>query len=198
MTAVSWRADEAYVRGLDFFGGIVAEVPVSAWTKPSPCQGWRLIDVLGHVGTAVRFGTALLRADDPAWEPVDPPGSAVDVDPLPWWSALSDAAREAVRGVDLTRVVDSPMGPRSIGEGLGFPAVDLFVHAWDLGRGVGIDVELPVEAMDFAHAVLDPIPEEQMRSPGVFAEQVSTSADATPSQAFLGWTGRDPSWTPTK
>jgi uncharacterized protein (TIGR03086 family) len=152
--------------------------------------------VLGHVGSAVRFGTKLLRDDRPVWEPVDPPGSAVEGDPGSWWQTLVGPAREALSGVELSRVVESPMGRRSIGEGLSFPALDLFVHAWDLSRVVGVDVEVPVEAIEFARGVIDPIPAEQVRSPRVFAAEVAPLPDATPTQRFIAWTGRDPRWAP--
>lgn len=88
------------------------------------------------------------------------------------------------------------MGRRSIGEGLSFPALDLFIHARDIGRVVGADVEIPAEAIEFAHAVIDPIPAGQVRSPRVFAAEVSPPPDATPTQRFIAWTGRDPRWGP--
>ncbi len=187
-----WESDTAFLEGLAFFGGVVARLQASDWERPSPCAGWRELDVLGHIGSAVRFGTKLLAGEHPAWEPVDPPGAAVEGDPGSWWEALAVPARAAVSGVDLSRVLDSPMGRRTIAEGLSFPALDLFVHAWDLGRGVGVDVEIPSELIEFAHAAIDPIPAERVRSPGVFAEEVSPPADATPTESFIAWTGRDP------
>lgn len=192
------RPDAVFLDGLDFFSRAVAALQPSDWDRPSPCAGWRAIDVVGHVGLAVRFGTQLLGDDRPVWEPVDPPGRAVEDDPCRWWQALVEPAREAVRGVDLSRVVDSPLGRRSIGEGLSFPALDLFVHAWDLGRVVGVEVDIPSEVIEFGHAVIDPIPAGQVRSPRVFATEVSPPADATPTQRFLAWTGRDPHWMPDR
>ncbi|MHB1510255.1 MAG: TIGR03086 family metal-binding protein [Acidimicrobiales bacterium] len=190
------RADVVFLDGLGYFGGAVSRLRGSDWSRPSPCSGWRALDVLGHVGSAVRFGTKLLRDDDPAWAPVDPPGSAVVGDPGSWWEALVDAAREAVGGVDLSRVVDSPAGRRSIAEGLSFPALDLFVHAWDLGRVAGTDVEIPAAVIEFAHFVIDPVPVDQLRGPQVFAAEVTPPPDATATEAFIAWTGRDPRWAP--
>ena len=108
--------------------------------------------MFGHVGSAVRFGTNLLRDDRPVWEPVDPPGAVVEGEPGAWWETLAGPAREAVSGVELSRVVESPMGRRSIGEGLSFPALDLFVHAWDLGRVVGADVDIWFRCVSFSRA----------------------------------------------
>lgn len=99
-------------------------------------------------------------------------------------------------GVDLAKVVDSPMGRRPIGEGVSFPASDLFVHAWDLARSVGNEVEVPAAVTDFAHAVIEPLPEAAVRSDQVFAAPVSARPDGSPSQEFIAWTGRNPSWSP--
>ncbi|MHB2023343.1 MAG: TIGR03086 family metal-binding protein [Mycobacteriales bacterium] len=190
------RSDAVFLGGLDFFGAAVARLAASDWDRPSPCAGWRALDVVGHIGSAVRFGTKLLLEEGPVWEPLEPPGAAVEGDPGSWWQRLVGPAREAVSGVELSRVVDSPMGRRSIEEGLSFPALDLFVHAWDLSRVVGAEVEIPAEAIEFARRVIDPIPAEQVRSPGVFAAAVAPAPDATPTQRFIAWTGRDPRWAP--
>jgi len=74
--------------------------------------------------------------------------------------------------------------------------LDLFVHAWDLSRVVGADVEIPGEVIAFAHAVIDPVPAEQVRSTRVFAPAQAADPDATATQRFLAWTGRDPRWAP--
>jgi len=93
---------------------------------------------------------------------------------------LSYRARSASGvGVDLAKVVDSPMGRRPVGEGLSFPALDLFVHARDLARSVGKDLEVPATVIDFARAVIDPLPEDAVRNDRVFARPTPAPAGTT-------------------
>jgi len=187
-----WSPDVAFLSGLDFFDDVVRSVGPQDWQRPSPCAGWLAVDVLGHIGIGTDFGTKLLRGEQPEWHPVDPPGQAVSGDPAHWWAVKVGPAREAVQGVDLAQERDSPRGRRSIGQGLSFPAVDLFVHGWDLARSAGRDVEIPDDAIAFAHQVLDPMPTERMRSPAVFAPEVELPTGATATQRFIAWSGRDP------
>lgn len=191
---VTLKPDAAFIRGLAFFGDAVHQLNAEDWGRPSPCQGWRALDVLGHVGRATRFGTLLLRGARPAWSPVEPPGAFVEGVPGKWWDELAGEARRAVEGVDLSREVDSPMGRRSIGAGLSFPVLDLYIHGWDIAKSAGFDLVIPAEAIEFAHAVIDPVPAEQVRNPRIFAAEKPVPANATDSQGFLAWTGRDPAW----
>jgi hypothetical protein len=91
---------------------------------------------------------------------------------------------------------DVTVGPRSIGEGLSFPALDLFVHGWDLARSTGGVVVIPSEAIEFARAIFEPIPEGQIRNPRIFGDAVAPAPDSSQSDAFIAWTGRDPRWAP--
>ena len=191
---MSWSPDAVYIEGLGFFSASVALFQDPDWRRTSPCSGWTVLDVLGHVGTAIGFGTELLRGEQPVWSPRNPPGASVEGDPRTWWDTLVTPALEAVAGVDLTVVVESPGGRRSIGDGLTFPALDLFIHGWDLSRSLGRDVEIPPEVIEFAHIVFRPIPSDQVRSPRVFADALAAPPDATPTDAFIAWTGRDPRW----
>lgn len=190
--------DDAYLAGLDFFDHTISRFPADAWQNTSPCAGWNALDVLGHMGSAVGFGTELLdgiaSGSTPDWEPVDPPGRAVVGDPAQWWYALVSPARNAVRQVDMTQMVDTPVGRRSVAGGLAFPAIDLFVHAWDLGRAGELEVEIPQQAIEFARAATADIPDEQLRSPQVFAAEITPGSNTTQSERFIAWTGRDPNW----
>jgi uncharacterized protein (TIGR03086 family) len=189
------RPDVVFLEGLDFFTQVTVQARPPDWERSSPCAGWRALDVVGHVGTAVRYGTALLRGAAPTWRPMDPPGDAVGGDPTTWWATIAGPAHDAVGGVDLDRTVEGPMGPRTVGDGLAFPALDLFVHAWDLARSIGTSVVIPRDVIQFGHARVGAIPARQVRSAGVFADEVDPPAGATDSDSFIAWTGRDPRWT---
>ncbi len=191
-----WSPDAAYVAGLDFFTTCVARLGRGDLLLASPCSEWTALDVLGHVGAGIDFGTRLLRGERPTWAPLDPPGDGVTGDPHRWWDLLASSARQSVAAVDLAAQVETPNGKRTIGDGLSFPALDLYVHGWDLTRSVGLDTAIPTEAIEFAHDFLDPLPAERLRHPGVFSAPVVGAPNLTTTQAFIAWTGRDPAWLP--
>lgn len=193
-----WAPDIVFVEGVDFFSASVALLQDPDWIRPSPCLEWTALDVLGHVGSAVGFGTELLSGGQPEWSPTDPPGAVVVGDPRSWWGALVAPARRAVVNIDLTLVVDSSVGRRSVADGLSFPALDLFIHAWDLARSAGRDVVIPTEAIAFARVIFEPIPEEQLRSPRIFGDALAPPPAPSQSESFIAWTGRDPRWTPPR
>lgn len=192
---MSWNAAETYREGLTFFTGVVDAVPAGTWEQPSPCEGWRALDVLGHVGEATGMGARILRGETMQFSRVDPPASAIDGDPTMWWHAIADDAAMALQTVDdLDREVDSPMGRRTVRDGLSFPAVDLFIHGWDLATATGQSLVIPDEAIGFTRALFDHVPVEAARRPGVFADERDGPTDGSPTDALIAFTGRDPRW----
>ena len=192
METVTWQADTAYLEGLDFFSAVVERFPADGWDRASPCSGWRALDVLGHVGATTRYGIEVLRGGTPSWQPSATPGDSVEGEPVAWWEAIVGEARPLVRTAELEKEVDTARGRRSVAEGLSLPAVDLFVHGWDLARSAGESVEIPGEAIEFARPVLEGIPPELMRTAAAFSAAVEPPEGATPSEAFLAWCGRLP------
>ncbi len=141
------------------------------------------------------MGARILRGGDMSFDRRDPPSSIIEGEPLTWWKDLSSEAREALAGVeDLDREVDTPMGRRSIREGLSFPAADLFLHGWDLAVATGQSVAFPDEAVEFVRAMFENVPEEITRRPGVFSPAVETPEGSNPTEALIAWSGRDPRW----
>jgi uncharacterized protein (TIGR03086 family) len=186
-------SDIAFRNGLDAFGAVVGAVPAPGWDAPSPCAGWTALGVLGHLGSSVSFGVSILEGGAVEWTTADWPGDLVVGEPADYWTGVAASARTALVDADLDAVRDTPMGPRTVAQGLAFPAIDLYVHAWDIGRAAGIDVVVRADVIEFSHDYLDPIPRERMRGPdGSFGPEVDPPADATPTEAFIAWTGRSP------
>ena len=186
-------SDVLFDSGLDVFGAVVDQVPAGSWDDASPCEGWTALDVLGHLSSTIDFGISILEGEQPTWPEADRPADLVDGDPATAWRATAERARAALGGADLEQVMDTPMGPRTVADRLAFPAIDLYVHAWDIGRAAGIEVEIPDEVATFAHTYIDPFPEEVVRGPdGSFGPEVEVGANATSTERFLAWTGRDP------
>lgn len=195
---MTWNAVTTYREGLGFFTAVVDAVPADAWGRPSPCAEWTALDVLGHVGEATSMGIRILRGDELSFTRLDPPSAAVAGDPVEWWHALAaDALATFDADIDLDREVDSPMGRRTVREGLSFPAVDLFVHGWDLATATGRGVTIPDEAIAFTEALFAHVPTEASRRPGVFSDEREAPAGATPTEALIAFTGRDPRRSPT-
>ena len=187
------RSDAVFDQGLDVFGAVVEQVPAEAWDNPSPCAGWTALDVLGHLGTSVRMGISLLRGEQPTSPDAPRPADLVDDEPRAYWSAIAAEARAALVGADLDLEMDTPMGKRTVADRLAFPAIDLFVHAWDIGDATGVPVEVPADVIAFAHSYIDPLPDEAIRGAnGAFGREVEPPPDATPTDAFIAWTGRVP------
>jgi hypothetical protein len=57
-----------------------------------------------------------------------------------------------------------------------------------------VDLDLPAGAIEFARAVLEPLPAGQVHNPRVLAAEKPAPPGATDSQALIAWTGRDPDW----
>lgn len=191
------RSEEVFDRGLDAFDEVVRRLRPEDWEAPSPCEGWTALDVLGHLGSSIGMGISVLQGRQPEWPDVERPADLVEGEPTAYWQGLVTAAREALEGTDPELEMDTPMGRRTVRDRLAFPAVDLYVHAWDIGRAAGLDVEVPAEAIELAHGYIDPLPTELVRGPqGAFDAEVEVPPDATPTEAFIAWTGRDPRWRP--
>ena len=190
MTATSGTV---FLDGLDFFGEVVEQLTPEDWDRPSPCEGWTALDVLGHLTTSLGMGLALFAGEQPTWPEADRPADLVHGDPATAYADIAARCRTAFEGADLDQEMDTPMGRRTVADRLAFPAIDLYVHAWDLATAAGIAVEIPDTVVEFAHAFIDPLPEERVWGPqGAFAAKVEPPGDATLTEQFVAWTGRRP------
>ena len=187
------RSDVVFVRGLDAFTVVAEQLRPEDWDRASPCAGWTALDVLGHLGSSIGFGVSLLRREEPTFPEAPRPADLVTDEPVAYWNRIATEAREALVGADLELEMDTPLGKRTVADRLAFPAIDLYVHAWDIGAAAGVRVEIPPDAIEFAHSYIDPIPADKVRGDGgAFSPELDAPVDATATEAFIAWTGRSP------
>ncbi|MEZ5322132.1 MAG: TIGR03086 family metal-binding protein [Microthrixaceae bacterium] len=188
----STSVDAIFRDGLDYFGSVVERLEDDRWDRPSRCEGWTNLDVLCHVGAVLDMATDVAGGRQHQFRSVDRPAEHVAGSPRAYWSAQAAKARAAVADADLQRECSTEMGTMTIGQRLGFPAIDLHVHAWDIGKDEGIDLTIPVEVVALSERSLGRFPEDVVRSMGVFGPRVELAEDASSSDRFLAFTGRDP------
>jgi uncharacterized protein (TIGR03086 family) len=189
---MSSRSGELLDQGLDFFTAIITRLSDDDWERPTPCAGWTARDVLGHLATSTRVAISVMQGRPPVWPDVARPGDLVEGDPVGFWRGTVVQARDVLRNADLARAMETPLG-RTVADDLAIPVIDLYVHAWDLGLVAGVAVEIPAGVIEYAHAYIDPLPEELVRGEDrAFAPQIRLPASATPTEAFIAWTGRQP------
>ena len=184
--------DAVLLTGLDTFGTVLEHVAPGDWDQPSPCEGWTARTLTGHVFTVLDSAATVLRGGTFDWAGAAQPSDVAGDDPVGAFRQRSTDARAALLDADLDEVMETPIGPMSIRKRLAFPAMDLHLHAWDLGRTVSFAVEVPDDVAGFVHATLDPMPAEMVRSQGVFGPEVTAPAGATTTEALMAWTGRQP------
>jgi uncharacterized protein (TIGR03086 family) len=185
---MSSRSGELLDQGLDFFTAVLTRLGDDDWERPTPCAGWTVRDLLGHLVTTIRVAISVMQDQQPTWPAVAHPGNLVEGDPVEFWRAAAAQARDA----DLERVMDTPLG-QTVADDLSIPVIDPYVHAWDAGAAVGIAVEIPAGVIGYAHAYIDPLLPEVVRGKGrAFGPQTRPPAGATPTERFIAWTGRQP------
>ena len=179
-------------RALDQIGALVDTTAVDRLGDPTPCTGWDVRTLLGHLVAVHRRVAHVARGGDP----FDIPRFAEVPDGR--YAAALAAARadvDAVWGDEavLDRVLTLPWG-RMPGRHAGFGYVQEYtVHAWDLAAATGrtgdLDPGLAEAIEDTARRV---VPAEGRGEHVPFGPVVAVGPDAGPYERLVGWLGRDP------
>jgi uncharacterized protein (TIGR03086 family) len=128
---------DGFVRALDGFEAVMAQVPSGRWDAPSPCQGWSAADVAGHVIGNLRAVEAFATGSEEEPGPAAPRSAAGDDALAAWRCARADMmavldARALERGVPLPWGGEMPLG-----EFLERYPLEILVHTWDLAQATG-------------------------------------------------------------
>ena len=167
--------------------GLIAQTSTDQLDLPTPCEEWKVRDLLGHLtGGATTFAAAV-RGEEP------PAEIATPADPIV--TATCNAAvadiDEAFRGPGaLERIVATPFGEMPGETFARILAFDVLMHTWDLATATGRTVDVPesvvAEIDGFARGVITP----ELRVPGVFGPEVEPAPGASTLERLVAFSGR--------
>ncbi len=181
MDEISERFDRIAGR----FTDVVRGVPDGRWDDPSPCAGWTARDVVGHL---VEWVPAFFGDHGVTFGAIP----SVDDDPVGAWEAVRDPIAAALADPDqATRVVETPFHTMSLAETVDMIVTgDVFTHTWDLARATGQDERLDPDQLRRMIAGMSQIPDEVLRSGGMFGPALEVPDGADEQTRYLAFVGR--------
>jgi uncharacterized protein (TIGR03086 family) len=162
----------------------IAAVDPTAWSSPSPCEGWTARDVVRHLVDVHDRFEALVGL-----EPVQHP--PVDDDPLAAFVAVRDRMQADLDDpVRREREYDGRFGRSTFGAAVdGFVCFDLVVHGWDLARATGQDETIDPDEVERLTAMVEAMG-ETMRANNVIGPPVEPAPGADARTRLLNALGR--------
>ena len=176
---------ERYERITGQFTDRVRGVSADAWDNPSPCEGWTARDVVGHLTAWIPdfFGAQGVEF---------PPVPSVDEDPVAAWETVRRTVADALADPTMAaEPVQTPFSTQSLAETVDLIVIgDVFTHTWDLARATGQDDTLDAEQLHRMIAGIGAVPEEILRSDGMFGPPIEVPDDADDQTRLLAYFGR--------
>ena len=172
---------------------LVADVRDDQLGDPTPCEDWRVADLLAHL-----FQFATVFACNARGEPF--PGT--DGLPDDWRTVVPRALEELGRAWQQESAwqgrVSAGGVEMSAEDNAVVAAEELVVHAWDLARATGQDFDPDPESLGHLERFLEVFAEPIAAGTGPYGPAVSVPADASRWERLLGAAGRDPGWRPSR
>jgi len=181
---------------------VVNATTLADLTRPTPCAGWNLADLLSHMTVQHRGFAAAARgsgADPEVWQPESVRASVI-ADPA---RTYADAARDVLDAFAADGVSEATFALPDFGPGATFPGavamdfhfVDYVVHGWDVAATLGLPYELPDEVAAAVLPLAMFVPDGEYRSTdgAPFGPAVEGDGDDDLGR-ILRHLGRRPDW----
>jgi uncharacterized protein (TIGR03086 family) len=184
---------------------VVSAVTADDLSRPTPCAGWNLADLLTHMTVQHRGFAAAARghgADEAVWQTgtVD---EEVAVDPAGTYAAAAADVIDAFAGADVLKssFVLPELGADASFPGemaIGFHYIDYVVHGWDVARALGRSYELPAEVLAAAVPLALFVPDGDFRAidNAPFGPVIPVADSTGDLDRILAHLGRSPHWAP--
>ncbi|OBK32590.1 TIGR03086 family protein [Mycobacterium sp. 1245111.1] len=183
---------------------VVSAVTTADLSRPTPCAGWNLADLLTHMTVQHRGFAAAARghgADEAVWQTgtVD---QEVAVDPGGTYAAAAADVIDAFAG---DGVLESSFVLPELGADASFPGemaigfhyIDYVVHGWDVARTLGRSYELPADVLAAAVPLAFFVPDGDFRAieNAPFGPAIPSVDSTSDFDRILAHLGRSPQWT---
>jgi uncharacterized protein (TIGR03086 family) len=185
---------------------VVSTLTTDHLSRPTPCAGWNLADLLAHMTVQHRGFAAAARgegADLAIWDPATV-ADAVAADPVATYSAAAAAVIDAFAGPE---VLDATFALPEFGPGATFPGsvaisfhlVDYVVHSWDVARTLGHPFELQADVVAAALPIAFVVPDGDFRTAAnaFFGPAIPSTDPVDDLDRILAYLGRSPEWAPS-
>jgi uncharacterized protein (TIGR03086 family) len=176
---------------------LVAQATAADLTRPTPCDGWTLRDLLAHMTVQHDGFAAASRGDGSPerWRAGSPAGDPVAAYRVAAGGVLTAFAADGVldREFPLPEIRDG--GPFPAGQAISFHFVDYVTHSWDVARTLGLPAPFEPDVLEAALTVAQAVPAGPARlAPGAaFAPPVDWPGPGKLAR-LVALLGRDPAW----
>lgn len=170
-------------------------------SRPTPCAGWDLNDLMAHMTVQHRGFAAAARGhgdDHAVWDPATVSAEVRD-DPA---GAYAAAAADVLDAFAADGVSDRPFALPEFGPGaqvpgaqaIGFHFVDYVVHGWDVAASLGVPFDIPADVVQAAAPIAIAVPDGDFRQAdgAPFAPAVAAPEQAGDLDRILSHLGRSP------
>lgn len=181
-------------RALAATGTVVAKLEESHAHLPTPCAGWTVTDLIGHlVDGNLLFAQAASGRTDIDWTQRGRHGLSAEM--VQAYQHSTETVLSAFRepGV-LKRTVTLPSGPLPGESAIAVHFVDVLVHGWDLAVAIGADDTLDDQLARAAVGIVELYPKDLFGDERFFAQQLPIDRTTSPGDELLRMTGRNPTY----
>jgi uncharacterized protein (TIGR03086 family) len=168
---------ELHAEALTLAAAHIVPLRPADMSRPTPCAGWSLADLLAHmVGQHRGFAAAVRAGDAPAaaFRPVP-------YDALAWQDSVREL-RDAFAAAELTAtavIVELTPTPLPVQQIVAAQLIDTVVHTWDVAQSVGLDFTPPTELVTATAAIAAAIPDRAFGPGRAVAERLPADAGDT-------------------
>jgi uncharacterized protein (TIGR03086 family) len=178
---------------------LVSQAGPADLARPTPCAGWTLGDLIGHMTTQHYGWTAAAAghgADLSCWQPGPPAADPVGEYAAAAGRVLEAFGDEAVLGREFALAELSPVLRFPAAQAIGFHFIDYLVHGWDVARSLGVDYRPEPDLLAAALPVALAVPggKARERDGAAFAPGLEVPAQAGLLDQILALLGRSPTW----